>query len=62
MWIKTEGGALLNLDRAETVEYDDSDNITRAWIGNDCCEICEGDARPFIQSAIIKHETFVRMV
>lgn len=62
MWVKTLSGALLNLSLAETVEYDEYGNVTRAWIGNDCCEIAEGNAIPFIQNAIIKHENYVRMV
>lgn len=62
MWIKTISGALLNLSLAETVMYDDEDNYTKAWIGDSCCVIAEGNAMLFIQNAIIKHENYVRMV
>ena len=62
MWVKTLSGALLNLSLAETVMYDDEDNYTKAWIRDSCCVIAEGNAMPFIQNAIIKHENYVRMV
>lgn len=62
MWIKTTAGALLNLDLAETVEYDEEDNCTKAWIRESCCVISEGDVRPVIISAILRHENYVRVV
>ena len=59
MWIKTTAGALLNSDRAETIEYDPDYDFTRAWIGSNYCVIAEGDVVPLITSAIIKNQNYL---
>lgn len=59
MWIKTISGALLNANLAETIMFDEEDNLTKACIGNYCCVIAEGNVIPAIATAIRKQTDYL---
>lgn len=54
MWIKTQGGYLLNLDNVEYVRYDEVSDNTFATSDLITHVICEGDGVDVIMDNIIR--------
>ena len=61
MWIKTQGGYLLNLDNVEYVRYDDVSDTTFAVSDFITHAICEGNCLDNLCNAINRRYDFMEV-
>jgi hypothetical protein len=59
MWIKTQGGYLLNLNRVDFINYDNTTDYTYAHSGNMSHILCEGDVTTIMANAIMRGTKFM---
>jgi hypothetical protein len=61
MWIRTDGGSLVNCDQVTVINYVKPLSETWAHIGDKRITICEGDATGSICTALLLGETIMEV-